>query len=235
MIYKSNLIKFYCEDSNYEFYSRILNDDDKNKDLPYATWKKYHCNLVINDTMKCPNCKQSLLYDKENNLLICRKCNNKMNPDKIVWKCIICKSDFKSEIKEYNNLEFKNMKICINDTLINKIKAYPEILGCDCKINFDKIKFYHNQNCKGDLYLGKMNNKKIVVCNKCEAMCFYENFSWTCPLCNKRFKIKNLLKNNINRSHSQHKGKNEENKSGRKSLLISPYRKRKNENVSESL
>jgi len=234
MIYKSNLIKFYCEDSNYEFYSRILNDDDKNKDLPYATWKKYHCNLVINDTMKCPNCKQSLLYDKENNLLICRKCNNKMNPDKIVWKCIICKSDFKSEIKEYNNLEFKNMKICINDTLINKIKAYPEILGCDCKINFDKIKFYHNQNCKGDLYLGKMNNKKIVVCNKCEAMCFYENFNWTCPLCNKRFKIKNLIKNNINRSLSQNKVKNEDNK-GRKSLVISPCRKRKNDNNSESL
>ena len=74
-----------------------------------------------------------------------------------------------------------------------------------------------------------MNNKKIVVCNKCEAMCFYENFSWTCPLCNKRFKIKNLIKNNINRSLCQNKVKNEDN-NGRKSLVISPCRKRKNDN-----
>ena len=236
MIYKGNFIRFTCNDSNYDFYSKIIKDDEINKELPFATWKKYHCNLVINDTMKCPICKESFYYDKNKNILICKKCNSNVNPEKTVWKCLICKNDFKSEVKEYNNLEFKNIKICINDTLINKIKAYPEVMGCNCHIHFDKIKFFHKNSCKGDLYLGKMNNKKIVVCNKCEALGFYDSFSWTCPLCGKRFKIKNIAKNNINRTFSAKKEINDEqkNKNLRKNLGLSPFYKKKNDNESVS-
>ena len=64
-------------------------------------------------------------------------------------------------------------------------------------------------------------------------MYFYENLSWICQLCNIRFKIKNLIKNHINRSLSQHKVKNEENKIVRKNILISPCRKNINDNNSE--
>ncbi len=249
MIYKSNLIKFHCNDSKIDFYSKIINENENKKELPYATWKKYHCNAVINDTMKCPICKESLLYDKENNKLICNNCNKNVSPDKILWNCLICKNEFSCEVKEYNNLEFKNMKICIKNALINKEKAFPEIMGCNCNINYEKMKFYHNSNCKGELYFGEMNNKKIIVCSKCDSMGYYKYYNWTCPLCQKKFKVKNILKtrnknynsNNVilkNLSWKKEKEKEKDNyyeefqyKSGRKNCGFSPSFKRgKNDN-----
>ena len=160
MIYKSNLIKFHCNSSDIDFYSKILNNNNKEKELPFATWKKYHCNAVINDTMKCPKCTENLYYDKEENNLICEKCDKIFSPNKISWNCLICKKDFIAEVKEYNNLEFKNMKICVKDTLLNKIKAKPEIMKCGCDIDINKSKFYHKASCKGELYLGEINKKK---------------------------------------------------------------------------
>ena len=55
------------------------------------------------------------------------------------------------------------------------------------------------------------------------------------PLCNKRFKIKYLIKNNINRNLSQHKLKNKENKIGTKNVIISSCRTNLNDNNSELL
>ena len=248
MIYKSNLIKFHCNEKNIDFYSKIYTEG-KDQELPFATWKKYHCNAIINDTMKCPICKESLLYDKENDKLICKKCNKNVAPKKILWNCLICKTDFSSEAKEYNNLEFKNMKICIKDTLINKERAFPEIMGCDCEIDFEKNKFFHKITCKGELFLGEMNGRKIVVCYKCDSMGFYDNYNWTCPKCQKKFKVKNILKNNdninnysnniINRNLSSRKEKenNEDEfqyKSGKKYFGFSPCFKRKRSELDES-
>ncbi len=203
MIYKSNLIRFHCNEKNIDFYSKIKNDGNI-KDFPYATWKKYHCNAVINDTMKCPICKKSLLYDKENDKLICRKCNKIVNPKKITWKCLICKKDFISEAKEYNNLEYKNMKICIKNILINKIKAKPEKLICSCDLDINSTIFYHKPKCSGELFIGEMDNKKIIVCNKCDSLGYYDNFIWTCPHCQKRFRLKKneYNKNQINENQN---------------------------------
>ena len=230
MIYKSNLIKFHCHDKKIDFYSKIIflnNNNEEEKKLPFATWKKYHCNAIINDTMKCNFCKESLLFDKEKNKLFCKKCNTEFCPEKILWNCLICKKNFSCEIKEYNNLEFKNMRICIKDTLINKKKAFPELMGCDCKIKIENEKFYHKFNCKGELYLGYMNNKKIIVCNKCEAMSYYYNFIWTCPICNKRFKVLNNNNDNIDQNDNNVDNKNiEYNKNNhlRKNESVSPIR-----------
>ena len=240
MIYKSNLIKFHCNEKNIDFYSKIINDE-KIKNFPYATWKKYHCNAVINDTMKCPICKKSLLYDKENDKLICKKCNKNVPPKKILWNCLICKTDFSAEAKEYNNLEFKNMKICIKDALINKERAAPEKMDCDCKINLEKNKFFHRLSCKGELFLGEMNNKKIVVCNKCDSMGFYENYKWTCPICKKVFQVKNIIKVDkiIKRNLSTIKEKENDNefqyKSGKKIFGFSPYFNRRKSDLEESI
>ena len=241
MIYKSNLIKFHCNESNIDFYSKIINDNEKEKNLPFATWKKYHCNAIINDTMKCPICKESLLYDKENDKLICKKCNKNVPPKKILWNCLICKTDFSAEAKEYNNLEFKNMKICIKDALINKERAAPEKMDCDCKINLEKNKFFHRLSCKGELFLGEMNNKKIVVCNKCDSMGFYENYKWTCPICKKVFQVKNIIKVDkiIKRNLSTIKEKENDNefqyKSGKKIFGFSPYFNRRKSDLEESI
>ena len=213
MIYKSNLIKFHCNEKNIDFYSKIYTEG-KDKELPFATWKKYHCNAIINDTMKCPICKKSLLYDKENEKLICKKCNKKVNPKKITWKCLICKKDFTSEAKEYNNLEYKNIKLCVKEVLLNKIKAKPEKIVCKCNIDINSIIFYHKPSCSGELYIGEMDNRKIVVCNKCDSLGYYDNYIWTCPHCQKRFRIKkdnnkmyqteNNQKNHVNKLKSNY-------------------------------
>ena len=202
MIYKSNLIKFHCNSTDIDFYSKVLNNNNKEKELPFATWKKYHCNAVINDTMKCPKCTENLYYDKEENNLICEKCDKIFSPNKISWNCLICKKDFIAEVKEYNNLEFKNMKICVKDTLLNKIKAKPEIMKCGCDIDINKYKFYHKASCKGELYLGEINKKKIVVCHKCDSLGFYDNFVWTCPKCLNKFKTNNNKRKDENKENN---------------------------------
>ena len=202
MIYKQNLVKFYCNKCKSDFYSTVsINNNNnsnsscssnssKNIKLPYATWKKYHCNAIINETLKCLDCRSNLLFDEMNYMLICTKCDKNINPNNIMWKCIVCQNEFNTEIKVYNPLEFKNMKISVKDTLLSKIKAKPDRIICGCvDIDIQNTKYYHKVSCKGELYLGEMNRKKIIVCSKCEALSFYDNFTWTCPMCYKKFKL----------------------------------------------
>ena len=209
-IYKSDLVKFHCNSIDIDFYSKIIDTTSNKKKLPFATWKRYHCNAVINDTMKCNVCKENLLYDKESNLIICTKCQKCQNPKNLKWKCLICQKDFISDVKEYNPLEFKNMKICVKDALVNKIKAKPDKLLCGCNIDIKKIKFFHKLTCKGDIYLGEMNKQQIIVCNKCDTIGLYYNFSWTCPYCNKVFKLSsnNFIQTEPNKEELRYKSGN---------------------------
>ena len=41
------------------------------------------------------------------------------------------------------------------------------------------------------LYFGKYKDDSIIVCEKCHAINYYENFIWTCPKCQNRFKEEN--------------------------------------------
>ena len=191
MIYKSSLIKLQCGKCDNEFYSKIVTKKGENEEneLPFCTWKKYHCNAIINDTMKCPDCHSCLLLDQENNKIICKKCDKITDPKNITWKCALCQKEFVSEVKPYNPLEFKNMKISVKDTLLRKKKAKPEKVTCGCEVEVEKFKFLHKSSCKGELYLGEMNKKRILVCGKCDALSYYDTFVWTCPLCNKKFKV----------------------------------------------
>ena len=114
-----------------------------------------------------------------------------------MWKCIVCQNEFNTEIKVYNPLEFKNMKISVKDTLLSEIKAKPGKIICGCvDTDVQNMKYYHKASCKGELYLGEMNRKKIVVCSKCEALSFYDNFTWTCSVCCKKFKLNKTNNNN---------------------------------------
>ena len=194
MIYKSSLIQFKCFANNIEFYSKILiNNDDSSKSHKkycFATWKKYHCNAIINDTMKCDICKESYIFYHDNNLLYCPKCKIKKNPLDITWKCIICQKEFQTEAKIYNPLEYKSLKICVKNAIVNKIKAKPEYMACNCNIDMNCYRFFHKSICKGELYLGEINSQKVVVCAKCDTLGLYEGYIWTCPKCMKRFKTK---------------------------------------------
>ena len=189
MIYKSDLIRFKCDLSNECFYSRILDNNDLVNNNQLVTWKKYHCNIIINDAMKCQKCSENLYFLQNNKNIFCKKCNIEFNPKELVWKCMKCKCDFVAEVKIFNPLEYKNMKICIKETLFQKKKAKPKYLACGCKVEFQKLDFLHKNSCNGKLFLGELNEKKVVICSKCESIGMYEDYIWTCPKCLKRFKI----------------------------------------------
>ena len=222
MIYKSNFIKFKCNLTGEDFYSKIIdkeNNDNESNLNQLATWKHYHCNAVINDKMKCQTCNNKL-YFLSSKKVLCKSCNKELNPLDIKYKCIVCKENFSSEAKVFNPLEYKALKICIKEAIISKIKAKPNKLGCGCDLNINKIKFIHRKNCKGELFLGELNNKKVVVCNKCDSMGIYDNYVWTCPNCFKKFRD-NIKKEEINNLKDNEEKENKE-------INISPFKENKN-------
>ena len=113
----------------------------------------------MNDKMKCEKCENDL-YFISNTKVFCKSCNKEYNPLEIKYKCLICRKIFSSEAKIFNSLEY------------------------DVK----KIKFIHRKYCRGELFLGELNGKKVVICSKCDSVGGYENYLWTCPLCYKKFK-----------------------------------------------
>ena len=207
-IYKTDFIKMNCLPCSQEFYTKLLTY--QNKSIP-ATWKKYHCNAIINDKMRCKNCDGILFMDNNNiNNVKCFNCNLNIEANKINWKCIICHQIFNTEAKPYNPLEFKIMKIAVKDTLINRLKAIPNengnvdvIFKCGCKIDFNHCKFYHKKQCHGQLLKGIMNKRKIIVCCLCKSLNYYDNFIWMCPICEQRsgFNIKNNINHNNNNNN----------------------------------
>jgi hypothetical protein len=120
--------------------------------------------------------------------VLCRKCNKEFNPLDIKYKCLVCKNTFSSEAKVFNPLEYKALKICLKEAIISKVKAKPNSLGCGCNSDINKIKFIHRKICRGELFLGELNNKKVVVCSKCDSLGLYDNYIWTCPICFKKFR-----------------------------------------------
>ena len=195
MIYKSNFIKFKCNLTEEDFYSKIIDNNNSNT-LPFATWKTYHCNAVINDKMKCQKCNNKLYY-LSSTKVICKECNKELNPLDIKYKCMVCKENFSSEAKIFNPLEYKALKICIKEAILSKIKAKPTKFSCGCKSDIKKTKFIHRKQCKGELFLGELNNKKVVICNKCDSLGLYDNYIWTCPICFKKFRDNEEEKNNV--------------------------------------
>ncbi len=224
-VYFSTMILCHCVNCNEDYYTNILNKNEDKNILP-ATWKKYHCDKVINEKMKCVKCHSTLYLNLKTKMLICLnfKCNFTSKPDRILWTCTVCKTDFKSDAIVYNPLENENIKKIIRQTLFLKQKAHPNKLPC-CKLNIYFTNFYHKNDCKGTLYFGELNNKIIVVCERCKAFNFYDRFIWTCPKCGTRFRDKNnnIKKSNINQDYNEFRRKSLE-------ALASPIRKKHNIN-----
>ena len=199
LIYKSDYILLKCDKCKVDYYTEIEDQNNfasKNNYLKPATWAKYHCNALINDTMRCPKCQNSLYLNTKDNMLYCKECNIQMNQNDIKWKCILCKKLFTSEAKIFNKYEYKVMSIAIKKTLFKGIEAKPKYLPC-CNIYGEKLnsyKYLHKKECNGILYEGELNNKKIVVCSKCHMLNYYENQYWLCPICKIRFHFQ--IKNN---------------------------------------
>ena len=203
-----SFIKIFCSDCKCVFFSYKLNNNEDENILP-ATWKEYHCNVLINEKMKCIKCGSILYINLITKQLIClnKKCNFSAIPRSIIWKCKICKKDFRSSIKVYNPLESKILQNEIWRSLIYKQKAYPKNNLCCLKNEKNEnIRYYHDKFCKGELYKGNVNGNEIIVCGKCHAVNFYDKFIWTCPKCNKKINnhkdVKEKKDNNNNSNNN---------------------------------
>ena len=186
--YKSDSISLLCTYCKVEYFSCVLPKNSDPNILP-ATWEKYHCGNMINETMKCVKCQNILYYNLNERYLVClnKKCNFRAKPESIIWNCVFCKKEFKSDAKIYNPMEMFMIKRAIRKALLFKEPSFPSELPC-CKVNPEELVFYHKDECKGELYRGNLNRKEIVVCSKCRAMNFVSNFVWICPLCHRKFR-----------------------------------------------
>ena len=216
MCYYENSILMFCEYCNVEFYSSIISQSDKI--LPPATWEKYHCNVLFCEQMSCIKCGDKFFLKNDN--LYCKKCKFLINPIDILWKCIVCKKEFKSYAKVFNPLEYKILNLAVKNALIYKKIIKPKEMECKCykKSELYKINFYHKNDCNGFLYHGILSNKDIVVCSKCKIMSFLDKFFWYCPCCKKKFKCSkfdifdiNNIKNNNNYNDYKDNKDNENN------------------------
>ena len=184
-IYNSNNILMYCSNHDTDFYSKITNSDDE-KLLP-ATWLNYHCPVILNQQMICPNCNKNYLFI-DGFQLFCYFCNKHFDPYSIDWICIICKKTFNSGVKIYNNLEYFSINFSVKNAIVNNLIIKPLKMECNCEKNTLKLNFYHNKNCDGVLLEGHIFEKKIVVCKKCKIFASVNKYKWLCPICGIKFK-----------------------------------------------
>ena len=244
-VYYSSFIKCRCKKCNIDFYSNLLKNDEDSTFFP-ATWEKYHCPQIIKEEMKCIKCQEKFLLNMKTGMLCCsnKKCNYTSSPMKILWTCSICNKEFKNRAIPYNPLEITVIKKVIRHTLLLKHRAHPNKMPC-CDLNVYLTDFYHKKICRGLLFEGELNEKMIIVCEKCHSINFHERFIWTCPKCGKKFRDK---VNVLNEEHEKNdnkgimpdiqkeyieKEKNEEiwdkmKKKSLKAVIDSPVKKNKN-------
>ena len=204
-VYYSSFIFAHCSKCGVDYYTSILSPEE-NPELLYATWEKYHCKQIMNERMKCIKCNDPFYLNMKTGLLMClnKKCEFISKPSRILWTCYICKADFKSGAIPYNPLDIEVARKLVSQTLLLKHKAHPNHLPC-CKINVFFTDFHHKNGCDGILYEGELDENKIVVCEKCKAINFFERFRWTCPKCGKRFKDKLISSPKKSLLHSPNK------------------------------
>ena len=199
-VYYSSYILARCYKCKVDYYTNLLSSEE-NPELLVATWENYHCPQLINEKMKCIKCHEPFFLNMKTGLLEClnKKCGFVSKPTRILWTCSVCKTEFKSGAIPYNPLEIEVTRRLVSQTLLLKHKAHPNKMPC-CKLNVFFTDFHHKHNCDGILYESDIDDNKIIVCEKCKAINYYDRFHWTCPKCGKRFK--DTL--NDNKENSQH-------------------------------
>ena len=188
--YLDECFPILCCNCNALYYSEIISDRTKKENCYLSTWYKYHCKNINNEEMSCIKCGNDFWL--KNNKLFCKNCQFEIEPINIIWTCLICNSEFKSEAKVYNKYEFKLAQLILKEALIYKRIVSPAELPCKCfqKEKINKTKFFHNiknnlnkTQCKGVLYYSEINENKYLVCSECFNIYSINKFKWICPLC----------------------------------------------------
>ena len=197
----SNKFINHCKSCNMNYLCSTMSyNEDPN--LLLATWNPPHCETLANEKIHCMKCKENFLYlNMKTNMLQCqnRSCNYSISANSIETICTICNKNFKTNCKIYNPIEVLQIKEVIKTTLLIKKKAYPTSVPCCKDLDIKSIDFLHKKDCKGKLYLGELNQKSIIVCEKCKAINNLNKFCWTCPKCENRFKDNGNTKNLLNK------------------------------------
>ena len=200
-VYFQDCIFMFCSHCKVNYYSKALTEENINQDYMLATWENYHCSTISRDPMKCIKCKKDFYLYKKKNLLTCLNCKFEIEPLLVTWTCIVCKQEFVSNAKYYCSVEFKIVRDSIRNTILENKECKPSSIPC-CKLKVEETKIIHKSECNGYLLKGRLFNKDIVVCEKCKALNFLENFIWTCPKCFKKFKHKTKIPIEINKSRN---------------------------------
>ena len=198
LCYYESSILMLCVNCKKEFYSAVITKTEK--ELPPATFDKYHCNnIMFNAQLTCIKCGD--LFWIKNSNLYCKSCKLLINPQDILWNCAHCHKDFHSGIKVYNPLEYKIIKLALRNAMLFKQIVKPKTMPCKCYNDLTKVKFYHKVDCKGVLYYTEINHKNLVVCSLCSVFSTLNRFNWVCPKCKKMFTTKQI---NIYKSNNEY-------------------------------
>ena len=187
--YYIDLFLNYCKSCNCTYYCGLLTPGENPNILP-ATYNPPHCEPLGNDKIICTKCKGTFYYNMTENVLQCinRSCKYKISPSLASFKCNLCSSYFRADIKIFNTYELLYIRKLIDIALLIKEKANPGILACCKSLELNDLTFYHKKECRGELYFWLLNQKLIVICEKCKALNYFSRFTWTCPNCNLRFR-----------------------------------------------
>ena len=214
-VYNENQIKLYCEECKVCYYSKLRYVINKKFEAFYnVCFGKYHCPIEEPEKIKCLECGHDLYYNifyEKKNLkkdaifeVFCLKCKLSYDLNDVFFRCKICKNNFKSEAKIDNNFSFLKIKfLLIMHTLRKKKFALPEKrVNRKCKCDLTKYEKYFHEEDKGTLYLGhNLKGEYIILCDCCYSIFNYNDFVWTCPICNVSFKSKkNLYKKNYSKA-----------------------------------
>lgn len=189
-VYTSSCIHMYCTACKLDYYSTYVSDAQSNTFQP-ATWEKYHCSALVNDQMRCIKCKDPFFLKMSTNTLFCKNCKFETNPNSVLWMCMVCKNDFKTNAKVYNPLEFRSIRNSIKEAILSRSVTRPVNVPC-CDIDPADYEFFHKSDCRGTIYKTEINHKQVAVCGKCKTISSIEKFVWTCPVCLKRFRQKDV-------------------------------------------
>ena len=189
--YYANLFINFCQNCKCNYYSGLISQKE-NSISQLATYTTPHCDSIVNEKIPCNKCKNPLYYNFKDNMVECKNvgCIYKTRPNYGNWKCNICNTYFKSDIKLYNHFDLLYLKRIYGIALLIKQKAHPGVLPCCQDLDEKNLIFRHKKDCSGILYFWFLNTKIIVICEKCKAINYFNRFIWTCPNCGLHFRAK---------------------------------------------
>ena len=189
--YYANLFINFCQNCKCNYYSGLISQKE-NSISQLATYTTPHCDSIVNEKIPCNKCKNPLYYNFKDNMVECKNvgCIYKTRPNYGNWKCNICNTYFKSDIKLYNHFDLLYLKRIYGIALLIKQKAHPGVLPCCQDLDEKNLIFRHKKDCSGILYFWFLDTKIIVICEKCKAINYFNRFIWTCPNCGLHFRAK---------------------------------------------